>query len=350
MKISIIIPVYNTDHEYLAECLESCLHQSVAETVEVITVNDGSTNGCEKVLEEYEGIYDALRVIHQTNQGTSVARNTGLDAARGDYIMFVDADDWLEPNACEEALRATFTANADILFFGYATNYTNRQMDRVLEDPDERIFNRETLQLAILEGNPELGPVEVGAPWGKLIRRSVIEDYHVRYTPGLKKGQDTVFILHLLEKCTSFAYSSFLGYHYRMSGTSISHRYNPDIVGIMERTLSAYRQFNEKYNKSIPFKLAVSRKYFRVLTGEYLMLNYCHHDNKLSEKDKKAEFLELLECEPYCYVAKDTEGAKLSAYDRLMLFFVKHKNVGMLFFVKKIEILLRSIVIRQFRK
>ena len=350
MKISIIIPVYNTDHDYLAKCLESCLNQSVAETVEVIAVNDGSTNGCEKVLEEYEGIYDALKVIHQENQGTSVARNAGLDAARGDYIMFVDADDWIEENACEEALRAAFTANSDILFFGYATNYTNRQLERVLEDPDERLFNRETLQLAILEGNPMLGPVEVGAPWGKLIRRSVIEEYHVRYTPGLKKGQDTVFVLHLLERCTSFAYQSFLGYHYRMSGTSISHRYNPDIVAIMERTLSAYRSFTEVYNKSNPFKLAVSRKYFRVLTGEYLMLNYCHPDNKIPESEKRREFLELLECEPYCFVAKNTEGAKLSIYDRLMLAFVKHKNVRMLFGLKRLEIFVRGVLIKQYSK
>lgn len=348
MKISIIIPVYNPDSDYLRNCLDSCLDQTIAEAVEVIAVNDGSTNGCDKILAEYSKKYELLTVITQKNQGTSVARNAGLDKACGDYIMFVDADDWIERDCCENALRAAYNSNSDITFFGYATNYTNRQMNRVIEKPNEKLFERDILQLAILEGNPELGAVEVGAPWGKLIRHSVIEKNHVRYTPGLKKGQDTVFVLNLLEHCRTFSYFSYLGYHYRMSGASISHRYNPEIVSIMEKTLKAYSEFVNRYGKNERFREAVARKYYRVMTGEYIMLDFCHPDNKESGSASRKRFKDLLGKEPYKSSLARVGRRKPHGYDGLIFLCAKTKNIPLLFALKKLEIAVRNIVIHQY--
>ena len=347
MNISIIIPVYNTKEEYLTSCLESVLHQDF-EDFEVIAVNDGSTNGCEKLLESYGEKYPNMVYINQENAGTSVARNTGLSRAKGDYILFVDADDYLSTGALRTVYEAMKRNDTDILFFGYATNYTNREMRRVLKDPDPGLFERETLELAVLKGDKRLGPVEVGAPWGKLIKHDVIRDNNLRYTPGLIKGQDTVFILSLLDHCSSFSYLSYLGYHYRISGSSVSRRYNPDIVSIMEKTLNAYREFVETRGKGQEFKDAVNRKYLNILLGEYLELFFLHPDAGEDTGKRRRDYALLSEREPYRTVIKEAKTPGMGFFMKNETKFLKEKKYKSLFLLKKAELTIRNIVIHKF--
>ena len=97
MKFSIVIPVYNVE-PYLPECLDSVLNQTLSDW-EAVCVNDGSTDNSSVVLEDYASKDSRFRVITQPNGGLSAARNTGMKAALGDYVLFLDSDDWLEPNA-----------------------------------------------------------------------------------------------------------------------------------------------------------------------------------------------------------------------------------------------------------
>ena len=99
LKYSIIVPVYNIK-EYLADCLDSVLAQSISD-YEVILVNDGSTDGSDALCDTYATQYPQIHVVHQPNQGVSVARNTGIEKAVGEYILFLDSDGWWEPNLLE---------------------------------------------------------------------------------------------------------------------------------------------------------------------------------------------------------------------------------------------------------
>ncbi len=117
--LSIIIPVYNAE-KYLAECLDSCLNQDIpAEDYEIICVNDGSTDGSAEILERYAREHSNVRFITQPNGGVSVARNTGIDAARGEYIWFVDADDLIQRNCLAGLRRRLGEAPVDKLSFGH---------------------------------------------------------------------------------------------------------------------------------------------------------------------------------------------------------------------------------------
>ncbi len=352
-EISIIIPVYNADAEYLKICLESALGQTFKD-VEVIAVNDGSTNGCESVFEDYAAD-SRFKPLSQENGGTSAARNAGLDRASGRFVLFLDADDFLERDCCQRLLGAVKEhEECDILFFGYATEYTNRFVRRVLDERAfgqaewEGLWQRDALELAILRGDKRLGPVEVGSPWGKLIRRSTIEENKVRYTPGLIKGQDTVFILNLLERCSSFKYLSYLGYHYRISTSSISHRYNPRIVEIMERTLGAYSGFVSENGKGEEFERAVRGKYYRVLTGEYLELYFINRKNPVPESERKREFGELLRRREYSTAIADRGSAGAGLFDRLILNALKNGNTGAVFALKRAEAFARRLVVKQY--
>jgi len=345
--ISVIVPVYNTKHEYLRFCLQSLVTQDF-EDFEVIVVNDGSTNGCEAVIQEFAGTDPRVVYINQENRGTSVARNTGLKSAKGDFILFVDADDFVSPGCFKTVYEAMSEKQTDILFFGYATNYTNREMNRVLSAPDPSLWDRDTLELAVLKGDERLGSVEVGAPWGKLIRHDIIRDNGLRYTPGLIKGQDTVFMLSLFEHCRSFSYLEYLGYHYRISDVSVSHRYNPRIVDIMEGTLAAYKDFVERYGKDKEFAEAVRQKYYKVMLGEYLELLFLHKENRKSEAEKKEEFKKLLERAPYSAIIESADPKGSGFFRGILLKLMKERRIGLLFTLKRLELFLRNRVVRKY--
>lgn len=114
-KVSIIIPVYNVE-KYLAECLDSAIRQSHSNK-EIIIINDGSTDNSAEIIAEFQRNYNNITVVTTKNQGLSLARNTGLEKANGDYIIFLDSDDWLEKETLASCLNAVKKHNADIVFF-----------------------------------------------------------------------------------------------------------------------------------------------------------------------------------------------------------------------------------------
>lgn len=115
-KISIVIPVYNVE-KYLQNCLDSVLAQTLTD-IEIVCVDDGSTDNCGKILDKYVAKDSRIKVIHQENAGTHLARKAGVSASTGDYLMFLDSDDEFTPDACGKAYRAVKAADADILQFG----------------------------------------------------------------------------------------------------------------------------------------------------------------------------------------------------------------------------------------
>lgn len=135
MRFSVIVPVYNVEL-YLRECLDSVLNQSFTNW-EVVCVNDGSTDGSAGILEEYAGRENRMKVISQPNGGLSAARNTGLKAASGEYVLFLDSDDWLEPFALE--VLASNLNGEDMLCFSGCRYFEN---ERAYHEPD-RLESRE---------------------------------------------------------------------------------------------------------------------------------------------------------------------------------------------------------------
>lgn len=183
MKISVIVAAYNAE-KYLSETLESILHQTI-DDYEVIVVNDGSKDGTRNILETYSKSYDRLRVIDQENGGPSAARNTGLNAAQGDYIFFFDADDILECDALESLYDAAQSHNADLviakydIFNKYKTVQINNINDLVVQDKIDK-YNLMILWTFSL--------------WNKLFKRKLIEKYHFRF-PSLSYSEDGAFLM-----------------------------------------------------------------------------------------------------------------------------------------------------------
>ena len=202
-----MVPVFNVA-QYLRRCVDSLLAQTFRD-FEIILVDDGSTDGSGDICDEYDlhiGQLDdiSIRVIHQANAGVSAARNRGIEAARGKYISFIDADDWVEPG-----FLANFRPSGqdpDIVVQGF-WNHEGKEMTW----PEARYNTAEELcaQLFEMERKRLIGYV-----WNKICRREVIERHHLRFDSTIPIGEDAVFSMAFLSHASSMVVTPHVGYHY----------------------------------------------------------------------------------------------------------------------------------------
>lgn len=140
-KISIIVPVYNVA-PYLRQCLDSLVGQTYR-NIEIICVNDGATDESGEILAEYAAKDSTIKVISQKNAGLSAARNVGFSFATGDYVMYVDSDDWIDLETCETAVAIAVKHKADIVFWPYIREFQNAQRPKTLFYDDYIVFDEE---------------------------------------------------------------------------------------------------------------------------------------------------------------------------------------------------------------
>lgn len=218
-KISVIIPVYNVVNE-LETCLNSIINQTYGH-LEIICVNDGSTDGSGEICERFAAQDSRIIVIHQKNAGLSAARNTGIDRATGDYLAFIDSDDWIEDNYFEELYQNIQETNADISVVNYY---------RFMDETKEFVWytlkgsaSREVFQSkAILEDYYDIKHnryTNVVVAWGKLYKRHLFKD--LRYPVGRYCEDDfTTYKAIMLADTLVFSYDPL--YIYRTRDNSLS--------------------------------------------------------------------------------------------------------------------------------
>lgn len=163
-KISVIVPVYNVE-PYLRKCLDSIVRQTY-QNLEIILVDDGSPDSCGAICDEYAAQDDRIRVIHQANGGVSAARNAGLAAATGEWIGWVDSDDWIEPDMFELMLLNSLESNADIAVCSRFEEYPNRSVFRGWDET--KLLNTEDALYFLLQNDQMQNFL-----WDKLFRRDL---------------------------------------------------------------------------------------------------------------------------------------------------------------------------------
>lgn len=174
-KISVIIPVYNVEN-YLKRCLDSVLNQTLKD-IEIICVNDGSTDNSSLILAEYEKL-ENVKIVNQKNSGLSVARNTGLDIAIGEYIAFLDSDDFVDTNFYEELYNSIVQYNADIACASIVRE--NDKKRTILFDYKEIAIAKNIKDKFCLAHSPKYNFV-----WNKLYRRKFIVENKLKFVPGM---------------------------------------------------------------------------------------------------------------------------------------------------------------------
>lgn len=214
--VSIIIPVYNVE-KYLKKCVDSILSQSFTK-FELILVDDGSTDNSPQICDEYTSKDNRVHVLHKKNGGVSAARNDGLDVAQGEYVSFIDSDDWVE----EDYLQTLLNYNEfDIVFFShrliYEDGYSSKFLFQEKEADTRNIWNVITfLKKNSTEWN------FYGYTWNKIFRRAIIEKYKVRFVEGLRVSEDEVFTLDYCTHACSIKVLPICLYNYRVLRTGLT--------------------------------------------------------------------------------------------------------------------------------
>ena len=223
-KVSIIVPVYNAER-FLPECLESLIGQTLRE-IEIICVNDGSKDHSLEILKRYAADDARIRIIDKVNEGVSIARNVGLDVAAGEYIMFVDSDDWLDLNTCRETYETTIRHGADCVMFSYTKVFRDHQAENHLFDAPELILDGDVFKENFYRRL--VGPIgtELSAPQNldllvspcmQLFKRELIGDKRFFDARRIGTAEDLLFQLDVYRHCNRFVYIDKPYYFYRRS-------------------------------------------------------------------------------------------------------------------------------------
>lgn len=218
-KISVIVPVYKVE-KYLSRCIDSILAQTFKD-FELILIDDGSPDGSGKICDEYAESDSRIIVIHQENSGVSAARNAGLKIAQGEYITFIDSDDWVDSDYLSFLYQLAVDNNADIAcctLLGIDENEDNFEIIKLTDN-----FNEEK-NISLSNGNFEIGKwYSFAAPFCKLIKKVIIDDNKLQFDKSLTIGEDLVFYLQLMHFAKHVIASAKPKYHYFQRNDSAMH-------------------------------------------------------------------------------------------------------------------------------
>lgn len=273
---SFIIPVYRTPEDYLHQCLDSILGQGPF-PLEVLLIDDGSPDDCPSLCDRLAQADPRIQALHQTNSGVSSARNTGIEAARGTWICFVDADDWLAPDYLERFMSviADTGGKADIAICNYLHCVGNEVIERRWFNRGNGLFGvteRAGLSDAVLIIDSGLGQV-----WSKLYRRDFLLAENLRFHPQLSQGEDIEFNYRAFVKAQDIVYLEKALYHYRFHEASAGRGFKTGYADAVTAFVNTLREDVVRQGAGAATKaLLAARSVNALLT---ISMNYLVHEN-----------------------------------------------------------------------
>ena len=331
--ISIIVPVYNVE-AYLPQCLDSLINQTYRD-LEIVCVNDGSTDKSLKILKQYQAKDNRILVIDQQNKGLSGARNTGITQATGEWLMFVDSDDWIDQECCKRLMEVV-NPDLDLCFFSYTREFGNKVSPKLVFGNE--IINYQTEKdidalYARLIGlrNEELRHPEkldsLSTVWGKLYKTSIIREHQIEFISTKEIGtEDLLYNVYYFRCIKRAIYIPDAFYHYRKNNiTSLTRLYKPNLE-IQWTRLFRYIEDWIKPLKRKDLSDALSNRKALCLIG--LGLNIVFSDKSLIEKYKLLKNLVLSDW--YHKAIQDLSLNKFPIHWKLFYYSAKKKNISLL--------------------
>lgn len=287
IKVSIVVPIYNVA-EYLPVSIASLQNQRIKD-IEIILVNDGSTDGSLAICRSFAGEDGRIRVIDKPNGGVSSARNAGMDAASGEYIGFIDPDDWVEPGMYESMYGRAQEADAEACICNYVRNTGGKAVPiplRIEHDLDGREAVAGELIAGILacpDLNSGAAPI-LGSVCRCIFRRSLIKGRQLRFIEGMPFMEDAVFCIQAFAKCGRVAVDSGYHYNYRIIPRSATTSYKNDFLKMQREVYSIIEKLlrDEKLDAALQGRLDL-----RYVNMDFdIIANEVHRDNPKTYRQK----------------------------------------------------------------
>lgn len=236
--VSVIVPIYNVER-YLEKCIDSILRQTY-ENLELILVDDGSPDNCPEICDRYAETDSRIKVIHTKNGGVSSARNLGLKEANGEFICFVDPDDWIPQDAIELLVRGIIENDADIVYGGMKLISFYQKSSSAAED--SRIIIKEDSR----KWMDYFGTIPPG-PCAKMYKKSLIYSHNIFFPQDIKHCEDTIFLITYLRYCSIVASINNVVYVYnRFNSFSATRRYYSEQNKWMRKCVEEFAKLCEE--------------------------------------------------------------------------------------------------------
>lgn len=288
--ISIIIPIYNSEN-FLEKCIDSVLNQKNI-NVEIILVNDGSDDNSGNIIEKYAGTYDNIVSLHQSNSGVSKARNNGINVARGEYIGFLDSDDYMVEGQLYEALRFCRENELDLLFSSFENFFNDSYTaEKWKTKKIGKSIRNQTYEPLITDGFTcaanlkENGDYNVNVP-NQIIKSDILKKHNIRFIPGIFY-EDAPYTLDVILHSKRVMCSNNILYMRRIRNNSVEHR-----AADYKKVYYLYKGLLHMIKSVEEFDGVLNSVAVGVIEDEincrtkYILNNYSKIDDKLSFQDK----------------------------------------------------------------
>ena len=299
--ISVIVPVYNVE-KYLNRCIDSILNQTFKQ-IEIILVDDGSTDNSPIICDEYSNKYENIKVIHKKNNRVAAARNDGIKIATGKYIAFVDGDDWIDLDCLEKMYEVAEKNQTDIVICSYVREFKDHAKPKDIKLDENKIYQGD--DLAVLHRRI-LGPIKeefrnpesldsIGSACGKLYKREIILKSGYRFIDLKEIGtaEDTLFNFMLFNEVTKISFIDKCFYHYwKENENSITTKYNPNLFNQWKNLFKYMEEFIKNNNLDNSFYESLGNRICVGVLG--LGLNECKEDNNVSWRVKTKHLKTIL--------------------------------------------------------
>lgn len=329
-KVSIIVPAHNAEKD-IKRCLNSIINQTY-KNIEIIVINDGSKDNTQKIVESFKNKYNNIILINQENRGVSQSRNIGIDRSTGDYIMFVDSDDFIENTMVALLLN---NKDNDLVISNYRRYYNknkiinNISIEEKEYDIDAFLQNFWKLYNAYI----------INSPCFRIYKRKIIDSNKIRFNPKYELGEDLIFNLDYFNYCKKIYVTKHYLYNYTYTGNSLTNKYRKNYLVIQFQLIKYIEKFF-KYNNQLNKK---NKKEIDKITCDIIISsiqNLFLSSSNLSYNQIKTELVQYVNL-------KETEKFKNVIYNEKRLQFLQKlilkKKINTIIIYSEFKEMLKSI-------
>ena len=320
VKVSIVVPVYNIPGKLLRQCIESAIHQTLQE-IEIVLVDDGSTDNSGLICDEYAEKDDRIKVIHKKNGGLAAARNNGYENSTGEWITFLDSDDWIDPHTCEDTYRLGKENKTDVVIFGTVQEFKHYKKPFTYHYADGKIFEGaqcKEIQCEILNftGN-------IATAWAKLFNREFLVENKLEHNAALRQGSEGIeFNIRVFEKVQKSYFTDKVYYHYIFNPNSISAKHDEkNHYFVIKCFEEIKRQIELSQNREDLEKVFLNRFAYTVVAAA--ISSYFSPANPVSYKEKKAGYKKYVNETLVKETLRQLDYSKLDIQRRVIAILIK---------------------------
>ena len=328
--ISIIVPVYNAERT-LSKCVQSLISQTFR-NIEILLINNASSDDSWSMCLELASGDSRVKAIDHSEKGVSSARNRGILDSVGDYVMFVDADDWIDKNVCEVFASENRLHNYDLFCFSAQYHKVSRSLKSFLFAENVPLFSvmqKEELQIKVFAPNAPYFDYEtntrfLGSVWGKFYKRDVLIKHNLCFATETTISEDVLFNTLALDYFYRIGYTRDCYYHYVQQNNSAQNRYRPNSEKYFAFVIAQIQQWLVQANKDKRFVDAANCLFIHYLFG-ILKENLVHKDCRLSLTERCINLEKLLSSEKYQVVLREASMDYFSAPEKFLILLMKKK-------------------------